>query len=148
MKKIVLSVIAICLSAVLGIMFGLSKQTISSTDQRVYAQCIMEYSSFNELLEAADVVLIGSVNDIIVHDQYDEYSIEVSKVYKGEANEEISIRNYLLDYYYVNNGQEYNGMTNVNYEVGKCYVFVLQYIENVYEKRYAILGDIYPIGCC
>ena len=96
-----------------------------------------------DVLEAADVVLVGKVDKVTKFPQYDEYDVDVVDIKKGEVNKNLKIRNYLCDYSYNYNGIELFGRTSTDYSEGEKYIFTLQHIRNVYEDKYVILADTY-----
>ncbi len=107
----------------------------------------MEYSSFDDILESADVILTGEIKNISSHPDYDEYDVQVSSVKKGNVGDSVDVRNYFFEYTYEYNNVQGEGRTSTEYEIGESYVFILQCIENVYEKRYVIISDAYiPIS--
>ena len=144
MCKKIISIIGISVCLILGSIFGADKaQGINKYNDRIYTQASMIYNGFNETLETSDVVIVGQVEEIKEYPQYDEYTVQVIDVNKGDVGKSIIIRNYLYDYSYECNGEEYTGKTKTGYSEGEQYVFVLQHIWNVYEEKYVILSDTY-----
>lgn len=48
-------------------------------------------------MEAADLILIGTVNSITEHQQYDEYIVDVENVFKGEIDDKIKfLKKFIL----------------------------------------------------
>ena len=91
------------------------------------------------------MIVTGTVNNIVIHDeydQYDEYFVSIL-IQKGDDMEQIAIRNYLSEYTYMDDEKGETGKTNLNYEIGKSYIFILQHIRNVYEDMYIIMSDAY-----
>lgn len=150
MKKIFISLGLLCLSVILGISVGIYKKNhvMNEADStRVYAQSIVMYDGFDNVLEDSDIIVTGEVQEIIIHNLYDEYTVKVTDTHKGEAIDNITVRNYLYDYSYSYEGTDGSGRTNTNYKEGQSYIFVLQHISNVYEDQYVILSDVYiPIN--
>lgn len=146
MKKVVISFGLLLTSVVLGIALGLYHNKNNSSgdiDNRVYAQAIMVYDGFDSVLEDADIIVTGTIESINIHDEYDEYIVVINDTKKGNAMEQIAVRNYLYEYAYMDGETEVTGRTNTNYEVGESYIFILQHIRNVYEDMYMILSDVY-----
>lgn len=97
--------------------------------QKVCLVCCMVlcfFSSYKIVTNASSISL-----DIVI----------VNDTKKGNAMEQIAVRNYLYEYTYVNGETEMSGKTNTNYEAGDEYIFILQHIQNVYEDMYIILSD-------
>ena len=140
MKKRVITVLAVCLCAVTGALAGLMEKPECD---RIYSQALKIYMDFDDVLEAADVVLVGKVDKVTKFPQYDEYDVDVVDIKKGEVNKNLKIRNYLCDYSYNYNGSELFGRTSTDYSEGEKYIFTLQHIRNVYEDKYVILADTY-----
>lgn len=149
MKKIKITFLIIFISAFFGALFGSIKkyQFALTDDKRIYSQACVAYSGFDDILETSDIILTGTIKNIIKFNEYDEYNVNITNVKKGDVKGNIKIRNYLFNYSYSYNNTEYSGRTNTNYKEGETYVFVLQHIENVYEDKYIILSDVYiPIA--
>jgi len=89
------------------------------------------------------VIVTGTVNNIVIHDEYDEYFVTILNTKKGDDMEQITVRNYLCEYTYMDDEKGETGKTNLNYEIGKSYIFILQHIRNVYEDMYIIMSDAY-----
>ena len=140
MKKRVITVLAVCLCAVTGALTGLMEKPECD---RIYSQALKIHMDFDDVLEAADVVLVGKVDKVTKFPQYDEYDVDVVDIKKGEVNKNLKIRNYLCDYSYNYNGIELFGRTSTDYSEGEKYIFTLQHIRNVYEDKYVILADTY-----
>ncbi len=94
-------------------------------------------------MASADIILTGTVEEIVQHSEYDEYNIKVNNVKKGDVKDTLKVRNYLYNYSCEYQDESYSGKTNTGYEIGKEYYFVLQHIYNVYEDKYMIMSDIF-----
>lgn len=149
MKKIAMRFGIIITSIVLIIALGIynnSNKSSGNTSDRLYPQAVKLYEGFDSILENADVIVTGTVNNIVIHDeydQYDEYFVSILDTKKGDDMEQIAIRNYLSEYTYMDDEKGETGKTNLNYEIGKSYIFILQHIRNVYEDMYIIMSDAY-----
>lgn len=145
MRKFWGMIICICASIFLGQALG---DGMNQTEGEIhYLQKSVSYSGFDEVIDSADVIISGEVKEIVETSLYEEYTVKILGVQKGDVGNEIKIRNYLSDYCFSYNGTEYSGSTNTNYEIGEDYLFILQHIKNVYEEQYIILSDVYiPIN--
>lgn len=147
MKRIKVSLFLLFISICFGGVAGIVKNHFYEDTPRNYMQKSMEYKGFDSILEDSDVILSGKIKGITEHDDYDEYNVAISKTEKGDVQGDIQIRNYLSSYSYTYNGKEYAGKTNLGYQEGEEYLFILQHIWNVYEDRYIIMADAYlPIS--
>lgn len=142
LKKLMCSVILIlfcgCIGAVVGEISVSEKATV---DNKVYSNNIMEYSTIDDLLDDADVVLRGKINHIAQCNEYDEFDVSIVDKFKGDVGSKLNIRNYYYEYTYTYDEKEMVGKTNTSYKEGEEYIFVLQHINNVYEDKYVILSD-------
>lgn len=148
MKKYLSITVLLLICASAGILLGrLSNRNNSdvaqSSDDRVYANASMKYLEFDEALELSNLIVSGTVRQIDCHAEYDAYQIEISNCIKGEVTGTIEVRNYLTEYVYEYQDEYRTGSTNTNYEVGNEYLFVLEYIDSVYDSEYIIMSDIY-----
>lgn len=144
MKKNIVKVFVLLCCVILGAIVGnANKKQQDDIKNRKYYQAMMNYTEFDDILECADNIVEGKIKQINSYESYDEYIVTVESLYKGEAFKEISIRNYFINYVYNDGEKVVNGSTNLNYETGNSYVFVLQHIKNVYEDKYVILADTY-----
>lgn len=141
MKKILLSFLLLSASFLLGIGLGMNEKNVEKTKNAICYS--VEYMEFDDLLENADVILSGTVKEIVKGDAYDEYYVEVCSVEKGIVDSQIVIRNIPCSYVYEYNGEECCANSNMNYQENRDYLFILQHIESVYENAYYILGDVY-----
>lgn len=130
MKRFKYSLLMVFISGFIGILFGLAKNNFTQNSSRIYAQQSVEYNGFDNILENADLILVGEIKNIMKGNEYDEFNIDVCEIEKGYVQENICIRNYLYSYSYAFNGVEHTGQTNCN-----CVVSESRWKEN---KNYAI----------
>ena len=140
--RLSLIITSIVLIIALGIYHNINKNS-GNIDKRLYAQAIRLFEGFDNILEDADVIATGTVNNIVIHDEYDEYFVTILNTKKGDDMEQITVRNYLCEYTYMDDNKGRIGKSNLNYEIGKSYIFILQHIRNVYEDMYIIMSDAY-----
>ena len=164
MKKRIVMLASLLICAFMGVIAGLfvAKKVINKNDATsenkgvsferceyvsdMYdgiIECEYISASFDELIEDSDVIVKGQIIDVDRSNLlYDEYRIRISNTIKGSCKEELRIRNY--HYSFVGNDENVKTTSLVTDYKKDCeYIFLVQYISNVYEQYYTILGNVF-----
>lgn len=149
--------IAIIVGTFLGIYaYDISQQKLAKDlTKNTQAQTFrnVQYRSLNHILEDANIILQGKIVDVKEETGYAEYIVDVNKFYKGAGEKLLKLKNYIYEYEACDKkGNTFAGATRKQYKKGKEYIFILQEIDNVYEREYFIMDDTYlpvndPANC-
>lgn len=145
-RKILTIICTLAISAITGFYIGGKvndfKTMNNSIKDKAEFESVKENVSFENMLSLSDVIITGTVIDINKFEKYDEYSVKIEKIYKGQYEDcIIPVRNYHESY--STNDMERFGSTHLHYDVDSRYLFILQHISNIFDDRYLIMGDTY-----